>query len=66
MQGFTIGNYASRYGEGIQQLATWLKEGKLKYEETITEGFDYTIDAFLDLFKGSNLGKALVKVSEIE
>lgn len=66
MQGFTIGNYASRYGEGIQQLATWLKEGKLKYEETITEGFDNTIDAFLDLFKGSNIGKALVKVSEVE
>lgn len=66
MQGFTIGNYASRYGEGANQLASWLKEGKLKYEETITEGFDHTIDAFLDLFKGSNLGKSLVKVAEIE
>ncbi|MFX3673131.1 MAG: NADP-dependent oxidoreductase [Paenisporosarcina sp.] len=66
MQGFTIGNYASQYGEGAQQLATWLKEGKLKYEETITNGFDHTIDAFLDLFKGSNLGKSLVKVSEFD
>jgi NADPH-dependent curcumin reductase CurA len=66
MQGFTIGNYASRYGEGAIQLANWLKEGKLKYEETITGGFDHTIDAFLDLFKGSNVGKSLVKVAEIE
>lgn len=66
MQGFTVGNYSSRFGEGIQALAGWLKEGKLKYEETITEGFDHTIDAFLDLFKGANLGKALVKVSEIQ
>lgn len=66
MQGFTVGNYSSRFGEGAKELATWLKEGKLKYEETLTEGFDHTIDAFLDLFKGANLGKAIVKVSEIE
>lgn len=66
MQGFTIGNYSSRFGEGAKDLATWLTEGKLKYEETITEGFDHTIDAFLDLFKGANLGKSVVKVAEIE
>ncbi|WP_226665989.1 NADP-dependent oxidoreductase [Metabacillus litoralis] len=66
MQGFTVGNYSSRFEEGIQELATWLKDGKLKYEETITVGFDKTIDAFLDLFKGANIGKSLVKVAEIE
>ncbi|QBP42814.1 NADP-dependent oxidoreductase [Paenisporosarcina antarctica] len=66
MQGFTIGNYSPRFGEGVSDLAGWLKEGKLKYEETVTEGFDRTIDAFLDLFIGKNLGKAIVKVSEIE
>lgn len=66
MQGFTVGNYSSRFGEGAKALAGWLKEGKLKYEETITEGFEHTIDAFLDLFKGVNLGKSLVKVSDIQ
>ncbi|PET76371.1 NADP-dependent oxidoreductase [Bacillus sp. AFS001701] len=66
MQGFTVGNYSSRFDEGIQALAGWLKEGKLKYEETITEGFDNTIEAFLSLFKGANLGKAIVTVSEIQ
>jgi NADPH-dependent curcumin reductase CurA len=28
--------------------------------------FNNTIDAFLDLFKGANIGKAIIKVSEIE
>lgn len=64
MQGFTIGNYSSRFGEGAKELASWLIEGKLKYEETVTEGFENTIDAFLDLFKGANLGKAIVKVAD--
>jgi NADPH-dependent curcumin reductase CurA len=65
MQGFTVGNYSSRFGEGAKELAIWLLDGKLKYEETVTEAlaFENTIDAFLDLFKGANLGKAIVKVT---
>ncbi|MDH5162145.1 NADP-dependent oxidoreductase [Heyndrickxia oleronia] len=66
MKGFTLGDYSDRFKEGGAALATWLNEGKLKYEETITEGFDHIIDAFLDLFTGANLGKQLVKVADIE
>ncbi len=66
MQGFTLGDYSERLQEGRTALATWLNEGRLKYEETITEGFDHILDAFLDLFKGANLGKQLVKVADFE
>ncbi|MGB5943343.1 MAG: NADP-dependent oxidoreductase [Leeuwenhoekiella sp.] len=62
MQGFTVGNYQDRFQEGIQQLATWLREGKLEYEETIVEGFDTIPQAFIDLFDGKNKGKMVVKV----
>ncbi|ASK60988.1 NADP-dependent oxidoreductase [Virgibacillus phasianinus] len=66
MKGFTVGDYSSRFQEGAEALAGWLQEGKLQYEETVTDGFEHTIDAFLDLFKGANIGKAVVKVAEIE
>lgn len=66
MKGFTIGDYTSRFPEGMKELAGWLQTGQLQYEETITDGFDQTIDAFLDLFKGANIGKSIVKVAEIE
>jgi len=36
-------------------------QGKLKYNETVTEGFDNMFDAFSGLFSGKNLGKAAVK-----
>ena len=36
-------------------------QGKIKYEETVTNGFDNMFDAFVGLFKGDNLGKAVVK-----
>ncbi|MBU8908015.1 NADP-dependent oxidoreductase [Desertibacillus haloalkaliphilus] len=64
MQGFIVANYQDRFTEGIKELATWLREGKLTYEETITEGFENIPDAFLGLFEGKNLGKQLVKVAE--
>ncbi|NDK55616.1 NADP-dependent oxidoreductase [Pontibacter fetidus] len=64
MKGFIVSDYADRFGEAAAGLAGWLKEGKLKYEETIAEGFDQLPHAFLGLFKGENIGKLLVKVAE--
>jgi len=61
MQGFIIGNYAAKFPNAIQQLAQWLKEGKLTYTETIVEGFDNIPQAFIDLFEGTNTGKMVVK-----
>lgn len=37
-------------------------QGKLKYNEVVFEGFENTFDAFACLFKGSNIGKVVVKV----
>jgi NADPH-dependent curcumin reductase CurA len=37
-------------------------EGKLTYRETVVDGFDHTVDAFLDLLRGGNTGKMLVRV----
>jgi NADPH-dependent curcumin reductase CurA len=61
LQGFIVSNYSDRFGEAIAHLTQWLKDGKLKYAETIIEGFDKLPDAFLGLFSGNNQGKMLVK-----
>lgn len=63
MQGFIVNNYSARFGEGIQQLAQWLGEGKLTYKETIVDGFEKLPDTFIGLFHGKNTGKLLVKMS---
>jgi NADPH-dependent curcumin reductase CurA len=62
MQGFVIFDYADKHPEGIKQLAEWLQQGKLKYTETIKEGFENIPQAFLDLFEGKNKGKMVVKL----
>ncbi|PWW08714.1 hypothetical protein DFQ01_101440 [Paenibacillus cellulosilyticus] len=62
MKGFVLGEYMDRLPEGAKALGQWLSEGKLRYEETIFEGFDRMPEAFMELFNGSNIGKMLVKV----
>ena len=61
LQGFIVRDYGSRFPEAELQLSLWQKAGKLKYTETIIEGFDKLPEAFLGLFSGRNLGKMLVK-----
>ncbi len=63
-EGFLVFQFAERYAEGLAQMAQWLKEGKLKYRETITEGIENAPRAFIGMLKGENIGKQLVKVAD--
>ena len=62
MQGFIISNYASRFPEALAKLSQWFTEGKIQYTETVVEGFHNIPSAFIDLFKGKNEGKMIVKI----
>lgn len=62
MQGFIISNFSEKFPEAINQLATWLADGKLTYTETIVEGFENIPKAFIDLFDGKNKGKMIVRI----
>ena len=65
MKGFIVGDYAEHFKEGSVQLSQWVKEGKIQYRENVVEGFDNTVEAFLGLFRGDNIGKQLVKLAEV-
>ncbi len=64
VQGFLILDYAARFGEGMKQMAGWLKEGKLKYREQFTDGIESAPRAFLGMLRGENTGKQLVRVAD--
>ncbi|OYD07090.1 NADP-dependent oxidoreductase [Paludifilum halophilum] len=65
MKGFIVRDYRDRFKEGMAQLTEWVSQGKIQYRENVVQGLDHTVKAFQGLFKGENLGKQLVKVSEI-
>ena len=43
----------------------WVKiqPGKLKHKETVVEGIDQAVGAFLGLFRGQNVGKMVVELA---
>lgn len=62
MQGFLVWRWSDRWMDGITEIAKLVQDGKIKYHETVTEGFDNTPNAFIQMLKGKNYGKAVVKV----
>ena len=63
-EGFLVFQYANRYSEGLKQMAEWISQGKLKYREDIEHGIENAPRAFMEMLKGRNTGKQLVKLSE--
>jgi NADPH-dependent curcumin reductase CurA len=57
-----MSRWQNRWGEGIAQMAQWLKEGKIQHREDIVEGFENTAKAFIGMLQGENTGKMLVKM----
>jgi NADPH-dependent curcumin reductase CurA len=43
-----------------------VRDGRLRYRETVVEGIDSAPRAFLGLLRGENIGKMLVKVGPAE
>jgi NADPH-dependent curcumin reductase CurA len=62
IEGFLIFDYAARYREGLEQLGQWVREGKLKYREQFEDGLENTPRAFLEMLRGANTGKMLVRL----
>jgi NADPH-dependent curcumin reductase CurA len=62
MQGFIVSDHLERRDDFLRDVSGWMREGELKWEETILEGIESTPEAFIGLFHGENLGKMLVKV----
>lgn len=61
MKGFIVTDYQSQFPEAMHELSKWVKEGKMKYTETIIQGFDHLPNALLGLFSGENIGKMIVQ-----
>ena len=62
MQGFIVSNYWDMRDQFRAEMTQWIKDGKIKWEETVETGIENAPKAFLNLFSGGNTGKMLVKL----
>ena len=66
IQGYIISDHFDRFGEFYAAAQEWVREGRLRYRETVIEGIENAPHAFLGLLRGENIGKMLVKVGPAE
>ena len=63
LKGFIVSTYADMQPQFLKDMATWIQNGDMKFEETVMEGIEMAPEAFLGLFQGRNKGKMLVKLA---
>ncbi len=61
-RGFIVRDFDALYPDFIRDMSQWLREGKVKHREFVTEGLESAPQAFMGLLKGANFGKQLVRV----
>jgi len=66
MRGFivseAVGEHPDAAKEFHERAGQWVADGRLVARETVVDGLDHAVDAFLDLMRGGNTGKMLVRL----
>jgi hypothetical protein len=62
LRGFIVTDHYSRMPDFIGEMSGWLREGKVRLNETVVAGIEHTADAFLGVLQGSNTGKMIVRL----
>jgi hypothetical protein len=62
IQGYIISDHAAGFPEFLGKATEWVRDGRLKYRETVIDGIENAPAAFLGLLRGENMGKMLVQV----
>ena len=62
LRGFIVSDHADAAPEFFARAGAWLAAGELTYRETVVDGLDHAVEAFLGLGTGKNTGKMLVRL----
>ncbi|MFE5603268.1 NADP-dependent oxidoreductase [Streptomyces coelicoflavus] len=62
IEGFLVGDHYDLQPQFVEEVGPWVRDGKLKYRETVVEGIENNLEAFLGVLRGDNTGKMIVKL----
>ncbi|MEU9251193.1 NADP-dependent oxidoreductase [Streptomyces sp. NPDC048270] len=62
LEGVLVRNHTNLQEELEDFLVPHLRSGRIDTDTTVVQGFDRTVDAFLGMLRGDNLGKMLVRL----
>jgi hypothetical protein len=62
-RGFIVWDFAAQYPEFIRDMSGWLRAGRVKYREDVTDGLENAPRELIGLLKGENFGKKIIRIS---
>jgi NADPH-dependent curcumin reductase CurA len=62
IEGFLVGDHYDLQPQFVREVGPWVASGRLKYRETVVEGIENNLEAFLGVLRGDNTGKMIVKL----
>ncbi|MXX06411.1 MAG: NADP-dependent oxidoreductase [Gammaproteobacteria bacterium] len=62
INGFIVFDHNDMREAFHKDMSAWIEAGRIRTRETIVEGLENAVDAFLALFSGENFGKMVVKL----
>ncbi|SDC57242.1 hypothetical protein SAMN05216410_1930 [Sanguibacter gelidistatuariae] len=63
LKGFTVGNYVQHFPAFMADMTGWLTSGQVVFDETVVDGIENSVEAFLGLMRGENTGKMVVRTT---
>jgi NADPH-dependent curcumin reductase CurA len=60
IEGFLVGDHYDLQPQFVEEVGAWIRSGELKYRETVVEGIENNVEAFLGVLRGDNTGKMVV------
>jgi NADPH-dependent curcumin reductase CurA len=63
LRGFLVADHTDLRPEFLETVTGWLASGELVVRETVRDGLEDAVPAFLDLLKGGNTGKMIVRLA---
>ncbi len=61
-RGFIVSDFVSQFPEFLADMAQWMKEGKVKYKEDVSDGLENAPQELIGLLRGKNFGKKIIRV----
>ncbi len=62
LEGFIVSDRFDQIPSFLEEMVPWIASGKVKSAQTVDQGIEHAVEAFLKLFRGGNVGKMLVKL----
>ncbi|MCX2971237.1 MULTISPECIES: NADP-dependent oxidoreductase [Streptomyces] len=64
LQGMLVGDHDALKPQFVRETAAWIASGELIYQETVADGIENAVNAFLGMLRGGNTGKMIVRLAD--